>query len=73
MAGLPGEVAALVGDNGAGKSTMIKLVTGALLMDEGEILVRGQPVQINEPIDAFQHGIAAVYQDLALVENRNVL
>jgi D-xylose transport system ATP-binding protein len=68
----PGEVAALVGDNGAGKSTMIKLITGALLMDEGEVLVRGQPAHIRTPADAFKHGIAAVYQDLALVEIRNV-
>jgi D-xylose transport system ATP-binding protein len=69
----PGEVAALVGDNGAGKSTMIKLITGALMMDEGEMLVRGQPVHIGNPVDAFQYGIAAVYQDLALVESRSVV
>lgn len=68
----PGEIAALVGDNGAGKSTLIKLIAGALLMDEGQMLVRGQPVHLSEPMDAFRHGIAAVYQDLALVENRNV-
>jgi ABC-type sugar transport system ATPase subunit len=69
----PGEVAALVGDNGAGKSTVIKLITGALMLDEGEMLVRGHPVHIGNPVDAFQHGIAAVYQDLALVESRNVV
>ena len=69
----PGEIAALVGDNGAGKSTMIKLITGALMMDEGELLVRGQPVHIGDPVDAFHCGIAAVYQDLALVESRNVV
>jgi len=69
----PGEVAALVGDNGAGKSTMIKLITGALVRDEGDIFVKGQPVHIANPMDAFRCGIAAVYQDLALVENRNVI
>jgi ABC-type sugar transport system ATPase subunit len=69
----PGEVAALVGDNGAGKSTMIKLITGALMIDEGEILVHGQPVRISGPLDAFKCGIAAVYQDLALVESRSVV
>ena len=69
----PGEVAALVGDNGAGKSTMIKLITGALAMDEGEMLVRGRLANIRAPVDAFRYGIAAVYQDLALVENRNVV
>ena len=69
----PGEIAALVGDNGAGKSTMIKLITGALMIDHGDLLVRGKLVHIGGPVDAFQHGIAAVYQDLALVESRNVV
>jgi ABC-type sugar transport system ATPase subunit len=69
----PGEIAALVGDNGAGKSTMIKLITGALMIDEGDILVRGQRERISGPVDAFKCGIAAVYQDLALVESRNVV
>lgn len=68
-----GEVSALVGDNGAGKSTLIKLITGALVADEGEILVNGKQAHIRTPDDAFEHGIAAVYQDLALVESRDVV
>lgn len=69
----PGEVAALVGDNGAGKSTLIKLITGATQADEGQIMVHGVEVNINSPEDAFNYGIAAVYQDLALVESRDVV
>jgi ABC-type sugar transport system ATPase subunit len=68
-----GEVTALVGDNGAGKSTLIKLIAGALMRDEGEIYVKGQLVDINTPQDAFDCGIATIYQDLALVENRDVV
>ena len=69
----PGEVTALVGDNGAGKSTLIKMITGALIADEGMILVRGEEAHIHTPEDAFKYGIAAVYQDLALVESRDVV
>jgi D-xylose transport system ATP-binding protein len=69
----PGEVTALVGDNGAGKSTLIKLIAGALAKDEGEFLVKGQPVEIGSPQDAFQYGLATIYQDLALVESRDVV
>ena len=68
-----GQVTALVGDNGAGKSTLIKILTGALKKDAGEIWVRGKLEEINDPSDAFRLGIAAVYQDLALIENRNVV
>ncbi len=69
----PGEVTALVGDNGAGKSTLIKLIAGALMKDEGELFVKGQPVNINTPEDAFKFGIATIYQDLALIESRDVV
>lgn len=69
----PGKVAALVGDNGAGKSSLIKLITGATQADEGDIYVRGAKASINSPEDAFKYGIAAVYQDLALVESRDVV
>jgi ABC-type sugar transport system ATPase subunit len=69
----PGEVTALVGDNGAGKSTLIKLISGALIKDEGQYFVKGQPVEINAPKDAFDHGLATIYQDLALVESRDVV
>ena len=69
----PGEVAALLGDNGAGKSTLIKLICGALLPSAGEIWVRGSRAHITSPADAFKLGIAPVYQDLALVESRDVV
>lgn len=69
----PGEVAALCGDNGAGKSTLIKLIAGALVPSSGEIWIRGQRAQITSPSDAFRLGVAPVYQDLALVESRDVV
>ncbi len=69
----PGEVAALVGDNGAGKSTLIKLICGAILPDAGELWINGVMAPIAEPADAFKLGIAPVYQDLALVEARDVV
>ncbi len=68
-----GRVNALVGDNGAGKSTLIKLISGALNPNRGGFRVRGQETNIGGPSGAFSLGIAAVYQDLALVENRDVV
>jgi ribose transport system ATP-binding protein len=64
-----GEVHAVVGDNGAGKSTMIKIITGIHRADEGEVLVNGENLgNVRSVADAQEHGIAVVYQDLALVE-----
>ncbi len=68
-----GEIVALVGDNGAGKSTLIKVLSGAHKPDAGEIIVRGQSVTIDNPNDAFDLGIATVYQDLALLATRDVV
>jgi ABC-type sugar transport system ATPase subunit len=68
----PGEIQALVGDNGAGKSSLVKVISGAHKADEGEILFKGQPVTINGPEDSMALGIATVYQDLALVGTRDV-
>ena len=68
-----GEVCALLGDNGAGKSTLIKLISGAISPSSGQILVRGERARIAGPADALKLGIAPVYQDLALVESRNVV
>lgn len=62
-----GEIVAIVGDNGAGKSTVIKMISGAYKRDEGEILWRGNPVAINSPDDARKIGIETMYQELALV------
>lgn len=61
-----GEICALVGDNGAGKSVLIKIISGAERPDDGEILLNGRPVSIDSPATAQTLGIATVYQDLAL-------
>jgi ABC-type sugar transport system ATPase subunit len=68
----PEEVLALVGDNGAGKSTLIKILSGAYQCDDGKILIDGNPTSIRNPHDAQAHGIATVYQDLALVDCRDI-
>jgi ABC-type sugar transport system ATPase subunit len=68
----PGETVALVGDNGAGKSTLMKILCGAYQADRGDISIDGQRVHIRNPHDAMAHGIAVVYQDLALVNHRDV-
>ena len=68
----PGEVVALVGDNGAGKSTLMKTLCGAYQADAGSIEIDGQPATIRNPHDAMALGIAVVYQDLALVNHRDV-
>jgi simple sugar transport system ATP-binding protein len=65
----PGEVAGLMGDNGAGKSTMVKLISGNFLPSEGEIRVDGKACHFHKPLDARAAGIEVVYQDLALADN----
>ena len=67
-----GEVLALVGDNGAGKSTLIKILCGVHQPDRGEIKVAGQPTRITDPHKARELGIATVFQNLALVDLRDV-
>jgi simple sugar transport system ATP-binding protein len=62
-----GEVACVLGDNGAGKSTFIKILSGVHVHDEGELLVEGKPTHFHSPREAKAHGIATVYQDLATV------
>jgi fructose transport system ATP-binding protein len=62
----PGEILAVIGDNGAGKSSLIKAISGAIRPDEGEIRLEGQPVHFTSPIDARKAGIETVYQNLAL-------
>ena len=69
----PGQVTALVGDNGAGKSTMIKSIAGIHPIDSGEVLFEGEPVTLDAPRDASRHGIEVVYQDLALCDNLDVV
>jgi D-xylose transport system ATP-binding protein len=65
----PGEVVGLVGHNGAGKSVLMKVLSGANPRDSGEIYISGQQVTINNPRDAKRYGIETVYQTLALAEN----
>ncbi|PST27180.1 sugar ABC transporter ATP-binding protein [Mesorhizobium plurifarium] len=62
----PGEILAVIGDNGAGKSSMIKAISGAVTPDEGEIRLEGKPVHFRSPMEARQAGIETVYQNLAL-------
>lgn len=61
-----GEILAVIGDNGAGKSSLIKALSGALVPDEGEIFLDGNVVRFRSPIDARRAGIETVYQDLAV-------
>ncbi len=68
----PQEIVALVGDNGAGKSTLIKIISGVYTADRGEIYLEGKRIQIQSPSDARALGIETVYQELALVETRDV-
>jgi simple sugar transport system ATP-binding protein len=62
-----GEVTCVLGDNGAGKSTFIKILSGAHQQTEGTILMNGEEVRFDSPRDALAKGIATVYQDLAMV------
>ncbi len=68
-----GQVTALVGDNGAGKTTLVKCIAGIWAPSRGEMLWNGQPVHLHTPRDATELGIAAVYQDLALCDNLDIV
>ncbi|MEZ5777154.1 MAG: ATP-binding cassette domain-containing protein [Paracoccaceae bacterium] len=63
---MPGEILAVIGDNGAGKSSLIKAVSGAVIPDEGEVWLDGRKVLFSSPIDARNAGIETVYQTLAM-------
>ena len=62
----PGEILAVIGDNGAGKSSLIKALCGAVIPDSGEIRLAGDVIHFRSPIDAREAGIETVYQNLAL-------
>lgn len=68
----PGEVHTLMGQNGAGKSTLIKVLTGVYAPDQGQILLAGQAIQPQSTLDAQQHGISTVYQEVNLCPNLSV-
>ncbi len=68
----PGEILGLVGDNSAGKSTLMKILTGAYQRDAGEILVAGQPAHFKSPHESRDVGIEMIYQDFALCGNMDV-
>lgn len=65
----PGEVVGLMGDNGAGKSTMVKLIAGNFPPTHGDVVVDGEVCHFHKPIEARAKGIEVVYQDLALADN----
>jgi simple sugar transport system ATP-binding protein len=67
-----GEVVGVVGDNAAGKSTFMKILSGAYQPDKGKILINGQHVQYRGPLEARRYGIEMIYQDFALVPELDV-
>ncbi|MEJ1161730.1 ATP-binding cassette domain-containing protein [Prosthecomicrobium sp. N25] len=67
-----GEVVAVCGDNGAGKSSLIKVVSGAEEPTAGEMRVKGEPVRFASPHDALGRGVATIYQDLALAPRLSI-
>jgi simple sugar transport system ATP-binding protein len=69
---MPGEVLGLVGDNSAGKSTLMKIMTGAYQRDSGDVLVDGAPVNFKSPHESRDLGIEMIYQDFALCGNLDV-
>lgn len=68
----PGEILGLVGDNSAGKSTLMKVLTGAYHRDSGEVLVDGHPTNFRSPHESRALGIEMIYQDFALCGNMDV-
>src|SRR6185312_9729925 len=64
-----GEVIGLMGDNGAGKSTLVKIMAGNFPPSHGKMVIDGKEVVFHRPLEARQHGIEIVYQDLALCDN----
>lgn len=68
----PNEVHCLVGENGAGKSTMMKILAGAISMDEGSIAISGEPVAIQSPHHAQQLGVSMIYQEFNLCAHMSV-
>jgi simple sugar transport system ATP-binding protein len=68
----PGEILGLVGDNSAGKSTLMKILSGAYQRDSGEVHIEGQPTHFRNPQDSRGRGIEMIYQDFALCGNMDI-
>jgi fructose transport system ATP-binding protein len=68
----PGEILAVIGDNGAGKSSLIKALSGALIPDEGTMKLEGKEVRFGSPMDARRAGIETVYQTLAVAPGLDI-
>ncbi len=67
-----GEIHALVGENGAGKSTIMKILAGIYIKDSGEILFDGEPYEVKRPVEALEKGISMVHQELDLIPDMTV-
>ena len=67
-----GEIVALMGANGAGKSTFVKIITGALKPDTGQVLIRGKTARVGSPAEARRSGLVPVYQEPSLIPDLNV-
>ena len=67
----PSEVVGVLGHNGAGKSCLMKMLAGAMEIDDGEIYVSGEKATIKNPRDSRSYGIETIYQTLALADNLN--
>jgi ribose transport system ATP-binding protein len=67
-----GEVVGIIGENGAGKSTVLKILSGVYQPDEGEVRVNGQPLKIASARQAFDHGVAMVFQEQSIIHNLTV-
>jgi simple sugar transport system ATP-binding protein len=65
----PGEVVGLMGDNGAGKSTLVKMIAGNFRPSSGSLVMDGRDIVLHKPVEAREHGIEIVHQDLALCDN----
>ena len=67
-----GEIVGLIGENGAGKSTLLKILNGVYKSDEGEVLLDGEPVSVKSPRDAFDSGIAMVFQEQSILPSLTI-